>query len=88
MAMLLLGMCACWVTEAAHNFQYKHTPLSFDVWREQNGVEYSSFTEMGHRFTTWSLNLKKVISHNARADRGEVSFRLAMNRFADLTVEE
>ena len=90
LTMLLFGMCGWWVTDAAaQNFQYfDNTTTSFNNWRAYYGVAYDGFLETARRFTTWSLNLQRVAAHNARADRGEVSFRLTMNRFADLTNEE
>ncbi|XP_042452450.1 oryzain alpha chain-like [Zingiber officinale] len=40
------------------------------------------------RFEVFKDNLRRVDEHNAAADRGEHSFRLAINQFADLTNEE
>ena len=36
----------------------------------------------------WSANLARVLEHNAAAKRGEHSFTLDMNRFADMSVDE
>ena len=69
-------------------FHYNNTTASFNKWRETYGVEYDGLAETAHRFASWSENLIKVAAHNARADQGQVTFRLAMNRFADLSNQE
>ena len=84
-------LCVCtwlWVADVAFTFEFVNTTASFDKWRARYSVQYRNLEESVHRFSSWSENLAKVIAHNARADRGEVTFRLGMNRFADLTNDE
>ena len=40
------------------------------------------------RFGIWKSNHAFIEAHNAKADAGEVSFWLALNRFGDLTNDE
>merc|ERR1712118_508007 len=44
--------------------------------------------ESSQRFETWKSNREYVNSHNARADAGQHSFRVALNKFGDMNNEE
>ncbi|KAG6515797.1 hypothetical protein ZIOFF_026227 [Zingiber officinale] len=57
-------------------------------WRAKNhpAEKYLDLNE--YRLEVFKENLQFVDQHNAAADRGEHTFRLGMNRFADLTNEE
>ncbi|XP_042386878.1 zingipain-2-like [Zingiber officinale] len=57
-------------------------------WRAKNhpAEKYLDLNE--YRLEVFKENLQFVDEHNAAADRGENTFRLGMNRFADLTNEE
>nr|AAW34135.1 cysteine protease gp2b [Zingiber officinale] len=57
-------------------------------WRAKNhpAEKYLDLNE--YRLEVFKENLQFVDKHNAAADRGEHTFRLGMNRFADLTNEE
>lgn len=40
------------------------------------------------RFQVFKSNMEYIEKHNKRADNGEVSFRLKMNKFGDITPRE
>lgn len=46
------------------------------------------FLQIKFRYEIFKDNLKYIDEHNAAADAGVHSFRLGLNRFADLTNEE
>lgn len=49
---------------------------------------YSSRLDEALRFQIFKSNLEFIEKHNAKADNGEISFRLAMNQFGDMTSHE
>jgi len=57
---------------------------SFNTWMTLNSRQYKSNEEYQHRLTVYKNNLAIVEDHNRR----NLGFTLAMNMFADLTVEE
>ncbi|PNT62012.1 hypothetical protein BRADI_5g24027v3 [Brachypodium distachyon] len=57
-------------------------------WMAENGRTYNAIGEEERRFEVFRDNLRYVDQHNAAADAGLHSFRLGLNRFADLTNEE
>jgi len=60
----------------------------FTQWTKLHGKTYRNDVELAQRRQIFIDNLKFVTEHNAAADRGEHTFRLGMNRFADLTNAE
>nr|CAQ00106.1 papain-like cysteine proteinase [Hordeum vulgare subsp. vulgare] len=64
----------------------------YDLWLAEHGGGSSpnanSIADRERRFSAFWDNLRFVDAHNARAAAGEEGFRLAMNRFADLTNDE
>uniref|UniRef100_A0A0D9WAY6 Oryzain beta chain n=1 Tax=Leersia perrieri TaxID=77586 RepID=A0A0D9WAY6_9ORYZ len=66
----------------------------YDLWLAEQGRSHNALAggvgggEHERRFRVFWDNLRFVDAHNARADEGVESFRLGMNRFADLTNEE
>ncbi|KAH1028161.1 procathepsin L-like [Dendroctonus ponderosae] len=52
------------------------------------GRSYSSLLEDQARYATFRVNLEKIASHNAKYENGLVSYKMGVNKFADLTVEE
>jgi len=44
--------------------------------------------EMFVRYEIYKDNLDRVMEHNAKADKGDATFRLGMNQFGDMTNEE
>jgi len=57
---------------------------AFFKWQQQHGKAYLSFTEHKTRFSVFRANLDFINSHDAEA-RG---FTVALNRFADMTLQE
>jgi hypothetical protein len=57
-------------------------------WMAQHGRTYNALGEGERRFQVFRDNLRYIDEHNAAADAGVHSFRLGLNRFADLTNEE
>ncbi|WP_316572628.1 C1 family peptidase, partial [Klebsiella pneumoniae] len=53
-----------------------------------HGKAYSNAKEELYRKTVFENHLKNIEAHNARFQKGEVTFNLAMNKFGDLTTEE
>jgi cathepsin L len=56
----------------------------FLAWVEDNGKQYQH-DEFYYRYRIWKQNLQRVMEHNARTD---VTYTVAMNKFADLTTTE
>lgn len=49
---------------------------------------YSSRLDEALRFQIFKSNLEFIENHNAKADMGQVSYRLAINQFGDMTPHE
>ncbi|XP_023313137.1 uncharacterized protein LOC108903178 [Anoplophora glabripennis] len=56
--------------------------------KDNVGKHYRSRLEESTRFQIFKDNVYKIEEHNRRFARGEVSYKLAVNKFADLTEEE
>jgi hypothetical protein len=54
----------------------------------QQGRTYNALGEEERRFQVFRDNLRYIDQHNTAADAGLHSFRLGLNRFADITNEE
>jgi C1A family cysteine protease len=59
-----------------------------DSWITEHGRSYKNAEERELRFSVFRDNLQFIDQHNAEADAGIHTFRLGLNRFADLTNEE
>ncbi|KAL6478430.1 hypothetical protein MHYP_G00142650 [Metynnis hypsauchen] len=62
--------------------------LEFHSWKLKFGKSYDSEEEESQRKMTWLDNRKLVLEHNMLADQGLRSYRLGMNRFADMDNQE
>ncbi|KAJ6832310.1 oryzain alpha chain-like [Iris pallida] len=60
----------------------------YEEWLGRHRRSYNALGEKDRRLEIFRDNLRFVDDHNAAADAGEHSFRLGMNKFADLTNEE
>ncbi|KAK8719512.1 hypothetical protein OTU49_014017, partial [Cherax quadricarinatus] len=61
------------------------------TWEEFKAIherKYVDAEEENYRRSVFDHNLQLVKDHNAKHERGEVTFTLAMNKFGDLTNEE
>jgi len=60
----------------------------YEEWKAEHGRASNAIGEDELRFQVFRDNLKYIDEHNAAADAGLHSFRLGLNRFADITNEE
>ncbi|XP_014233547.1 cathepsin L1-like [Trichogramma pretiosum] len=60
----------------------------WEVFKTSYNKKYASLREEAARLSTFLANKEKIEQHNAKFDRGEVEFTMAMNQFGDLTREE
>ncbi|CAN2391551.1 Belongs to the peptidase C1 family, partial [Pristimantis euphronides] len=58
------------------------------AWKVKNEKEYSNFRDEIFRRKAWEETWHKVQKHNELADQGLSKYRMAMNKFADMTPEE
>ncbi|XP_053205502.1 procathepsin L-like [Panonychus citri] len=61
---------------------------SFEQFKGDHGVVYADAREEAQRFKIFAKNFAKIKAHNARAANGQHSYRLGVNKFADLTHDE
>ncbi|XP_010927504.1 oryzain alpha chain [Elaeis guineensis] len=60
----------------------------YQAWKARYSRSNNALDEDERRFEIFRDNLRFIDQHNAAADAGVYSFRLGLNRFADLTNEE
>ena len=56
------------------------------LFKAQHNKFYKNEKEETSRRLLWERNLAKINEHNAKADAGESTFWLAMNRFGDMVI--
>ncbi|CAH1099233.1 unnamed protein product [Psylliodes chrysocephalus] len=61
---------------------------SWSNFKLTHSKSYQNIREEHLRFNIFKNNLKKIEEHNAKYEKGEVSYYLAVNHFADMTSEE
>lgn len=66
----------------------EETRRMYAEWMATHGRSYNGIGEEERRYQVFRDNLRYIDEHNAAADAGVHSFRLGLNRFADLTNEE
>nr|CAB3485977.1 unnamed protein product [Digitaria exilis] len=66
----------------------EETRRMYAEWMATHGRTYNALGEEERRYEVFKDNLRYIDEHNAAADAGLHSFRLGLNRFADLTNEE
>lgn len=54
----------------------------------QHGKSYNSITEEKLRYSIFTENVQKINNHNKKFDKGETTYKMAVNQFADMTEEE
>ncbi|CAH1101128.1 unnamed protein product [Psylliodes chrysocephalus] len=62
-----------------------------DKWKNfkvAHNKNYANQEEEDHRFGIFQENLKKIEEHNERFNKGDETYTLGVNKFADLTTEE
>jgi cathepsin L len=68
---------------------YKPTGLNdWEDFKTQYGKSYESASEEAKRMDIWMKNKANVEQHNKKFNQGKVSYRKAVNSFADLTAVE
>ncbi|XP_053202221.1 procathepsin L-like [Panonychus citri] len=76
---------ALFALATAANLSFNNEWESF---KAKHNKVYASSTEESTRKSIFSTNLKKINAHNREADNGVHTYRLGVNKFADLTAEE
>lgn len=66
----------------------EETRRMYAEWMATHGRTYNAIGEEERRYQVFKDNLRYIDAHNAAADAGVHSFRLGLNRFADLTNDE
>ena len=70
------------------SFTAQQLATRWTSYKATNKRRYSNRLEEALRFQIFKANLEFIEKHNAKADAGEVSYRLAMNQFGDMTPNE
>ncbi|XP_034256093.1 uncharacterized protein LOC117654060 isoform X2 [Thrips palmi] len=60
----------------------------WEEWKATHNKQYESAAEEGRRYSVFLDNKKHVEEHNAKFNKGEVSYALGLNAFSDLTNDE
>ncbi|XP_015785651.1 cathepsin L1 [Tetranychus urticae] len=60
----------------------------WESFKTKYGKSYDSAEEETNRRNIFAQKLEKIKAHNERAANGEVTYRLGVNKFSDLTAEE
>lgn len=90
-ARVLMVLAGMWVVEGlptAAVGEEDPRVAQFARWKQVHGKEYGTSEEHEARFAAWKDNLVVVVAHNEAHARGEKSFRLGMNKLADMSNQE
>jgi cathepsin L len=68
----------------ASELNIRHTGIEFGRFVEKYGKTYESSSEQAYRFRVFKKNLEMIHAHNAKG----LSYKLAVNHFADMTNAE
>ncbi|NP_001091187.1 cathepsin H [Xenopus laevis] len=60
----------------------------WNVWKSKYEKKYAGLEDELFRRKVWEVNWDKVTKHNQLADQGLKKYTMAMNHFADMTIEE
>jgi C1A family cysteine protease len=66
----------------------ENTHALFQAWRFAQQKVYQSIEEEVHRYEIFANNIKRIAESNDKYHAGELTYRLRMNRFGDLTDQE
>ncbi|XP_078523034.1 cathepsin S-like [Lissotriton helveticus] len=72
----------------AFSIASKHLDQEWEMWKSKYGKKYLTDDVEEFRRNAWEATWHKVRDHNLLADRGNKSYRLEMNHFADMTTHE
>jgi C1A family cysteine protease len=74
-----------WGTEfTKENLNNLDTHAVFEAWHREFGRNYATQVEEARRYSIWIENLWKIADYNSR----DLTFKLRLNQFGDLTEEE
>merc|ERR1719423_54084 len=66
----------------------QHATYEWEDWKAVNGKDYVGAEEESKRLSIWEDNKRFVLKHNYEYEMGKHSFKVGLNKFADLTLEE
>lgn len=58
------------------------------LFQNEHKKNYETDKEDKERFEIFKATVQKIIEHNAKFDKGEVTFSMGLNHFADMHPEE
>lgn len=64
--------------------QFNHVSVLFFCSKTNHGKNYESTVEENFRRTVFEDNILKIERHNRLYDQGKVTFKLGLNKYADL----
>ncbi|CAH0545783.1 unnamed protein product [Brassicogethes aeneus] len=76
-------LVACFAVAISANTQQE-----WDLFKESHKKAYRSLIEERLRYQIFSDNLDKINNHNAKFAKGETTYTMGVNQFADMTEEE
>ncbi|XP_069047746.1 digestive cysteine proteinase 2 [Lepisosteus oculatus] len=84
---LILLALLCHSTQRALSSE-EDIDLEWQAWKRSFGVSYVEKSDEGQRKAIWEDNMKLIEEHNQNYLKGDKKFKLAMNKYGDLTKEE
>ncbi|XP_075132322.1 cathepsin K-like [Leptodactylus fuscus] len=81
LVLILSAVIACVLSEELLDKEWQ-------AWKTKHEKEYSDVRDEIYRRKVWEATWDKVQKHNQLADQGLSKYRMAMNKFADMTPEE
>ena len=84
----ILAKSKYWTTKNAYNLDSLDKPISFKEYVLKFHKHYGSQKEYDKRQAIFEANIKDMILHNRKHDKGQLSHRRGINQFTDLTTEE
>ncbi|XP_036334568.1 cathepsin L-like [Rhagoletis pomonella] len=84
--LLMLSMAAC--VFSAYGVMDDCSDDSWQLYKLQFRKQYRSSVEDARRRVIFCNNIHMIYDHNERYKRGEVTFEMGVNQFADLTSDE
>lgn len=80
--------CLAMAAGASASARFSGDREGFNAWKTAYGKAYDTEAEESAKFDVWMRNRDYVESHNQRFDRGDSTFRVALNRLGDMSSEE
>ena len=70
------------------SLQYEEEYSAFAEFMGQFGRSYGTFDDHMGKFDAFKVNYRSVKKHNSKFEKGEVTWKKAINQFSDMTQEE